>query len=101
MELEIAESLPGHDIALADGQEAVGDRPVGGGFPIALDPAAEMGAVEQGNRALGWLPALRRIVGLAWCLRRRTNRGEQDEHDRRVPERSEHGGHLLGAMRLS
>ena len=46
MELKVAESLAGHDIAVADGECSLLDRPVGGGFSIQLDPTVEVLAVE-------------------------------------------------------
>ena len=70
MELEVAEPLLGHDIAAADGHDAVGHRPVGRGLAVALDPAVEDLAVEEHDRPFGRLGAQRGVVGFSWAWRR-------------------------------
>ena len=74
MELEVAESLLGHDVAAADGEDPVVHRPVGGRLAVPLDPAVEVLAVEQDDRAFGRLGAERGVGRL--LLGGREGRGE-------------------------
>ena len=86
VELEVAESLLGHDVAPADGEDAVGDRPVGGSLAIELDPAVEALAVEQDDRSFGGFGPQRRVVRLlvgrrSDGLRRLRKRSAQEARD--------------------
>ena len=64
MQLEVAESLVGHDVAAADGDDPVGHRPVGRRLAVALDPPSRLLAVEEDDRPFGRLGPDRGVARL-------------------------------------
>ena len=59
MELVVLEAAFGFDVAyaflLADGEDAVGDGPFGGGVILGGDPLVEVLAVEEDDGVGGWI----------------------------------------------
>ena len=55
MELEVAEALAGHDVALADRDDAPLHRPVGGSLPVRFHPTFQVLATKDDDRTFGRL----------------------------------------------